>query len=154
MNWEALEDRLRHLIDDGFTARQIGEKLGCTANCVRKKIRRLGLSLHPIIGVQEKSPDENNLRVDYGENKGQVELKSRRIKTLEDALIEANVDLSIWEVERHVINKWEVGIKNADGDGIITEPLWQIKIWLRRKIYNPVQISDENRRPVMSAVEN
>jgi len=141
MNWEALEDKLRYLVSQHYTARQIGKKLGCTPNCIRKKVRRLGLSLHPIIGVQEKSPDENNLRVDYGENKGQVELKSRRIKTLEDALTEANVDLSIWEVERHVINKWEVGIKNADGDGIITEPLWQIKIWLRRKIYNPVQIA-------------
>src|SRR6185437_2849707 len=32
-----------------------------------------------------------------------------RVTSLEQLLTEAKVDRTLWEVERHVINKWEVG---------------------------------------------
>jgi hypothetical protein len=56
--------------------------------------------------------------------------KSGRITSLESLLSAANVDLSVWEVERWVCNKWEIGANN--GDGITVEPLFQVKAWLRR----------------------
>jgi len=51
------------------------------------------------------------------------------------------VDLTVWEVERHVINKWEVGAKPGDGNdlkgntasGMAVEPLYQVKAWLVRR---------------------
>lgn len=55
------------------------------------------------------------------------------IKTLRDLLTYAQVDASIWEVEKHTINKWEVGSKGPTGE-ILTAPLFQIKAWLRRKV--------------------
>jgi hypothetical protein len=55
-----------------------------------------------------------------------------RITTLEQLLAFCQVDGSEWEVERHVVNKWEVGAKNANSE-IVVEPLFQIKAWLRRK---------------------
>jgi hypothetical protein len=69
---------------------------------------------------------------------------SARIKTLDQLLAAAKVDLTVWEVERHVINKWEVGaIPRATGSdekgwerkssAVMIEPLWQVKIWLKRK---------------------
>jgi len=61
---------------------------------------------------------------------------SPRITTLEQLLKATKVDLTVWEVERHVINKWEVAMKEKSKSGRITpivEPLWQIKIWLKRK---------------------
>lgn len=59
--------------------------------------------------------------------------KSGTIRTVEEALAHAQVDLSVWEVERHLINSWEMGYKDADGlPG--TVPLWQVKVWLRRRI--------------------
>jgi hypothetical protein len=45
-------------------------------------------------------------------------------------LVAANVDLNKWYVERHVINKWEVGAKDSGGN-IVTEPLFQVKAWLK-----------------------
>lgn len=54
-----------------------------------------------------------------------------RIKTLDDLLKHMKVDLSVWQVERHIVNKWEVGINNEGA--IKTEPLFQVKAWLVRK---------------------
>ena len=33
-----------------------------------------------------------------------------------------------------MINKWEVGAKDPLSGGILTEPLYQLKLWLRRKV--------------------
>jgi len=69
---------------------------------------------------------------DYKKDSGILESRSRRITTLDDALKHFNVDTKIWEVDRYVINKWEVGAKNKDKK-LIIKPLIQIKVWLRRK---------------------
>ena len=55
-----------------------------------------------------------------------------RIQTLEDLLRFHRVDTEIWEVERFVINAYEQGAKDLDGEVTVT-PLHQIKAWLRRK---------------------
>lgn len=102
------------------------------------------------------SEEENGLNIDYG---------SFRIKTLDEILSTCKVDLSIWEVERYVINKWEIGAKinkkriqwedgkivggfiENNGE-IAVEPLFQVKVWLKRKkpeaqfaTLQPVQIN-------------
>lgn len=51
------------------------------------------------------------------------------VKTLDDILTEAKVDLNIWEVERHLINKWDV--TNAYGD---VYQNWQVKVWLKQRL--------------------
>ncbi len=58
--------------------------------------------------------------------------KSNRIKTIDDLVNHCQIDLDIWEIERYVVNKWEVG-SNVDGQ-IIVEPLFQIKAWLKPNI--------------------
>jgi hypothetical protein len=59
------------------------------------------------------------------------------VKSLEDLVAEASIDLNVWDVERWVANKWEVG---SFVDGVaITEPLYQVKAWLKRK---PVSTTD------------
>jgi len=60
--------------------------------------------------------------------------KSKTIRTLEDALTESNTDLSVWEVERHVINKWDCVAKivNSREEELQAAELWQVKVWLRR----------------------
>jgi len=71
-------------------------------------------------------------KVNYAQKGDNVELESNgRIFTLEQLLEKSKVDTKIWEVERHVINKWEVGSKTPDGK-IITEELYQIKAWLKK----------------------
>jgi hypothetical protein len=55
-----------------------------------------------------------------------------RIVSLEDLIRVCKIDTTIWEVERYVVNKWEVGAKLL-GD-MHVEPLFQVKAWLRRKV--------------------
>ncbi|WP_287417665.1 hypothetical protein [Oceanithermus sp.] len=75
--------------------------------------------------------------------------KGERPLSLEDVLQIAKVDTDVWEVERYVVNTWEMGRaktkkslewEDSRMSGIIEDegeikkaPLWQIKVWLRRK---------------------
>ncbi len=71
---------------------------------------------------------------------------SDRVVTLEDLIAEAGIDLDVYEVERFVVNKYEMGAKlertgltYADGvksgfvnvDGVVVTPLWQVKAWFK-----------------------
>lgn len=55
-----------------------------------------------------------------------------KIKTLDQLIKECNIDLDKWEIEKHVINKWEQSSKV--GDEIVTVPLFQVKAWLKQKV--------------------
>ena len=52
--------------------------------------------------------------------------------TLDDLLASCDVDTEIWDVERYVVNKWEVAMKM--GETIVHRPLFQVKAWLVRKL--------------------
>lgn len=52
---------------------------------------------------------------------------SSHVKSLDAIVREAKIDLSIWNVDRHVINKWDV--TNAKGK---TYQNWQVKVWLSK----------------------
>lgn len=52
-----------------------------------------------------------------------------RIVTEEQLLKVYNVSLDEWEIEKKVINTWEVGAKDPEGN-LATTPLFQIKLWL------------------------
>lgn len=59
-----------------------------------------------------------------------ADLTSKRIVTLDDLIEACQIDLGKWYIDRHVVNKWEVGAKDSDGN-IVVEPLFQIKAWLK-----------------------
>ena len=69
---------------------------------------------------------------EFAGNSGVIATRRYNIRTLDELLAYMEVDLEEWEVERHVINKWEVGAKD-DADKIQVTPLYQVKAWLRRK---------------------
>lgn len=74
-----------------------------------------------------------------GSESQEIELQADRVVTLEDALKKAGTDLTRWDVERYVINSWEVGAKGPDGKVRVT-PLWQVKVWLKaKKGWNPTE---------------
>jgi predicted GIY-YIG superfamily endonuclease len=76
--------------------------------------------------------------VEQRENGNACEISSRShdVQTVEDALKKANIDDAIWTVDRCVINSWEVAakVKDASGEKLETRPLWQVKVWLKRRI--------------------
>jgi hypothetical protein len=76
-------------------------------------------------GVEYDTTQDNQL----------VTVRSETIRTLDEALLEAEVDLSLWEVERWIANKWDMAAKvgHKDEEIVQTTELWQVKVWLRRK---------------------
>ena len=67
-----------------------------------------------------------------------AESKDENVKTLDDLLKICNVDLEYWEVERHIINKWEVAAKDNVGE-LRHSPLYQVKAWLKAGIMEELQ---------------
>lgn len=61
-----------------------------------------------------------------------LNLPKVRIHTLEQLIEYCKIDLSVWEVERFVANKWEMGFKN-EADKAAALPLFQVKAFLRRR---------------------
>lgn len=55
-----------------------------------------------------------------------------RLETLDAFLAYYQVDLDTWEVERHVLNRYPVTVKDADGEPVVLHS-FQIKVWLRLK---------------------
>jgi hypothetical protein len=55
-----------------------------------------------------------------------------RVVTVDKLLTIYDIDLETWEIEKKIINTWEVGAKGPDGK-ITTTPLFQVKVWLKKK---------------------
>lgn len=117
------------------------------AQDARTDAPRTGLGDRPLShGMDLPSSDDPMLpppkasgELHFGEGDGSAWAwsRSRRIATLDDLLAACHVDLALWEVERHVINKWEVG--STIDDEIVVEPLVQVKAWLRPRTTAPVE---------------
>lgn len=77
--------------------------------------------------MQVKSENDDNIR--------ELLSVAHDVRTVEDALRKAEIDLDLWVVKRCVINSWE-----CVGNEIGRQPLWQVKVWLERK--SPKQFTD------------
>lgn len=121
---------------------QIMEITGERRDAVRSRYRRYreaikGAAVSSGSGVQITATGDANTR--------EIESSSARITTLEQLIDYCEIDLSVWTIERHVINKWEVGAKDPATGAIYVEPLFQVKATLIKKEPEPI-------KPVISPV--
>ena len=80
------------------------------------------------LGALEKAGiPRPGLHEEKSENTWDITSSGASIKTLDELIEFCKIDLTIWSVERHVINKWSYGVR----DGTIY-PLFQVKAWLVR----------------------
>jgi len=115
-------------------------KRRCPA-CRKTKVFRLDQKtcgcggVHPFAG-QHVAPklDKSEVSEVVGD-KWTISLPKTPIHTLDQLIEHCKVDLEIWEVERFVCNKWEVGMGvKASGVGKpIVLPLFQVKAFLKKK---------------------
>lgn len=63
----------------------------------------------------------------------EISLPKTRIHTLDQLLEFCEVDLTVWEVERFTCNKWEMGYVDKGSGKASTEPLYQVKAFLKRR---------------------
>ena len=125
-------------------------KNGVTANDVDQAVSN----------QKQTNQPKRHVTIETGTDTAVASSSSTQIKTLDELLKATNVDLNVWVVERHAINKWEVVLREpattvggAGDDAVIStskdgakstlwtrasnqpmhEELYQIKIWLKRK---------------------
>jgi hypothetical protein len=155
------------LIADSW--REIAERFGYKDESgARKRFELLYQYFEELISFSENM-ETNKINKIESLNSMNVDVESKRIITLNDALIIAKVDLNIWEVEKWEFNKWEVGRKDKKVDMVINngistgtvkdtgkiyvEPLYKINIKLIRKqpikqkfpCISPVKVNIDNK---------
>lgn len=148
-------------IDGQKKNKEISEKFGVKTTYVKSRLsdykagRRNPLNKRGVNKRSYKSQASPNTKPkmseSYSEEEGCIESNTHTIKTLEELLKVSKVNLNVWEVQRYIINKWEVGSKSTEKDIIwedgqivrgyekrskkmTVQPLYQVKIWLRRKV--------------------
>ncbi len=85
----------------------------------------------PTAGPVGKTPE---LQDCVGDATRDLNYLGPKVRTMEELLVYAEVDRTVWEVERYTINKWDVGAKDPQSGSVLTTPLYQIKVWLRRRV--------------------
>ncbi len=132
-----IQDVLAYVQDHSHreTALHFGIATGTISNIVHGLVVPVEEALS-----EEEQPPKPRIESDYRADHGSVTVRSLDVKTLADALRVAQVDKTIWEVERHIINSWEVTTKlkvyakgKRSSDSPQTYTNWQVKVWLRRK---------------------
>lgn len=133
------------MLQNGISAAKVADKLriACRTVCDWKKFLEKGAATIGTHGVQisrkfypfAAGEELETIDAESSDNKMVVTAKTRTIRTLDELLKAAEVDLEIWEVERWIANKWEIGSKVGDKQDtkLLVTPLWQVKAWFRRK---------------------
>lgn len=146
---KAMKEKIWKAIQEGTFAQQdFANRYGCCRNTIRRIIARdkkLEKAYKKFLEEKDKrnykkSDDESpytqrKVEHDVTEDNITITTRSLDIKTLEDALRISKVDMKVWEVDRHLINSWEVtisGIKTGT-DKCETYTNYQVKVWLKRK---------------------
>jgi metallophosphoesterase superfamily enzyme len=185
-DWETLDAQIAHIIESepGITMSALARRISVNRSPLKDHLRNeYDVSAKTLksfpekykykiqqVQVVEDFPGDEESTID-DEPQDEEETNTRvisfkgwgdRIATLDDLIKACKVDLNIWAVERHIINKWEVGraekskniIYTADGKKgfdkdtgkVFVEPLIQVKAWLVRK--EPVAV-----HPVLHMLE-
>lgn len=118
---------------EGESAAMIGNDLGMSRHAVRGRYLQLEEEFRKYLEGKDAPAAGGYLKDEEADDERSINSLSPYVKTVEDALAKGNVDMDVWEVDRHVLNSWEVGAKTEDGTIAVT-PLWQVKVWLRRKV--------------------
>jgi hypothetical protein len=96
----------------------------------------------------EDTPSEQIKIVPIGKDGLELIIAGPTIRTVEEALKRAEIDLAIWDVVTQEVNSWECVGKIKQGqdasgrwrrEKLWKQPLWQVKIKLQRKAPKPIQ---------------
>jgi len=114
-------DQIIQLKAQGLNHTQIGNRLGIHRSTVLRIAQRANVKL-----CEQETATADTVTVEQSEDELLLNAKGR-VKSLDDLLEQAHVDLSQWRVTKWVANKWE-----SLGKEGTTVPLWQVKAWLQR----------------------
>jgi len=124
---------------------QVANQFGVHRQTLSKMIKQVKDGKAPGVVTQEEKLPVTECEKNYKEDTGSVTTRSLHIRTAEEALRYAEVDTDVWEIDRYIVNSWEVTTKlqkykqTSSGDTVRlddevgTYTNYQVKVWLRRK---------------------
>lgn len=134
--------------ESDLTNAELSKKYGVTERTIYRWKRNLR-------GKKPRTvPEQEKVDVKEDGNYTEVYTESTRIKTLDQLIAAAEVDLDTWVEVSHEVNKWEVGAKDKRGhlkwanggiaegeltyNGVKVTELWQVKALFRRRKLIPI----------------
>ncbi len=99
---------------------------------VQRKQARAYLKFHKEQYFLAIDKEEKQASVTYDDDTGVAESLNPDVKTLDELLAICKVDLTKWEVERKVLNKWASASKDDKGKVTVT-PMFQVKAFLKKR---------------------
>lgn len=126
--------KITHVSDDEIvetylrlnSLRLTADELGIGKDTVARKVRRAGVKT-------SRAKTTENPTVKDQTADGQRVITGKGIKTLEDLLKRAGVDLDEWTVQKHSVNAWEAFAGRGPDGEPETVTLHQVKAWLERR---------------------
>jgi hypothetical protein len=117
--------KVKDLLSQGITRDEVSNITGVSQGSVSRIKAKMGHTSY-----REAAPEIKQTEEFSGDN-WNISIPNTRICTLDELVKHCKIDLQIWEVERFICNKWEVGAKV--GEKLVAEPLFQVKAYLKRK---------------------
>lgn len=111
----------------------ISKATGIPPAAVGRALRSMQTS--PVGGVSARSevPREGK-QVDFNEKGGEASMVSKRVVTLDDLIKHTQVDMKVWEIDRHLAHAYPVASKDSNGKVAATQ-MHEIKAWFKRRAF-------------------
>lgn len=106
---------------------------GCRALVTRNVHKFCSAECARLMQIKNEVPTLLDSITETGNSAEITKSVDRKIRTLADMVKVCEIDLDTWEIDRWVCNKWEVGAKDRNKQIRVT-PLFQVKVWLKRKV--------------------
>lgn len=131
----------RKMKADGEPTQQIANKTGFHRDTVRRYLKQ-----DPVEKPDQSIVSEDRNSFSESGNDAVASLVTDKpIKSLEDAVAAAEVDLSIWYVDRWECTQWTTGMKigTADDKRAIQQQQYRVKVWLKRLMPRSLQLATD-----------
>lgn len=124
---EAQINSVKKLLASGMTRDEVSRQAGVSNGSVSKIKATMGT-------VSADAPVVKQTDEITGDS-WNISIPSTRICTLDQLVEHCKIDLQLWEIERFICNKWEVGAKlgKPGKEKLVAEPLFQVKAFLKKK---------------------
>lgn len=85
-----------------------------------------------LTGKDQDPIDEDQIIQNKTDRTLEIDFRGKKlIRSAEDLLKEAKVDMNVWKLDKKVVNKWDVTMRDNNGEPI-TGQNFQVKVWLSR----------------------
>jgi hypothetical protein len=92
----------------------------------------------PIQSLDNKEAvSETIINSDFQKDKASLDIKSQTIKTVDQAIEAAKVDLNVWELDRGTVGAWQTPMKI--NDEVVQVTNYQVKVKLKTRVRNVIK---------------